>query len=275
MTPSNSATASPVPYRELISRNIGIVSPDEQEAISEAEVLMAGIGAEGGAVATCLVRLGFRHLRIADVDSYDASNLNRQFGAYADTIGMSKVEGLAAELRRINPDVDLREIGEGVTPGNVGDLIEGVDCVVNGMDLFVLDAHRALDAAVREAGLIMVGAASVGLRSDLYAYHPGGMGVAEYIDRTFAAGRFPWIPAEADLPPSTPPDLVRRVIERELPAPVVAPAVFLTGARVATAVLNLIAGRGEPVYVPQYTTVDLSELTATVRQCFPEDGAGS
>jgi len=263
-----------VSYDEIFSRNLGIISREEQDRIASARILLAGIGAEGGATATCLARLGFQRFCLADVDDFDVSNLNRQFGAYTDTIGLPKVQGLAQELRRINPLVEIEEIPEGVTPENAKRLVEDVQCVVNGVDLFALDATRALDQAAREVQLTIVGGASVGFRSDVYAYHPEGVGITQYIEKTLAAGRFPWIPADADLPSSAPAVLVREVIERQIPAPVVAPAVFLTGARVATLILGLLTGRAAPVYVPQYTTMDLMEMSTAVRPCFPEE-AGS
>jgi molybdopterin/thiamine biosynthesis adenylyltransferase len=260
-----------VNYGEMFSRNLGIISREEQDRIASARILLAGIGAEGGATATCLARLGFQRFRLADVDDFDVSNLNRQFGAYTDTVGLPKVQGLAQELRRINPLIQIEEVPEGVTPENAKRLMEDVQCVVNGVDLFALEAAQALDQAAREAKLTIVGGASVGFRSDVYAYHPEGIGIAEYIEKTFAAGRFPWIPADADLPPSASAVLVREVIERQIPAPVVAPAVFLTGARVATLILGLLTGRGAPVYVPQYTTMDLVEMSTAIRPCFPDE----
>ena len=259
-----------IDYDEFVSRNRGLITPEEQECVAEARILMAGIGAEGGATASCLARLGFRRFRLADVDDFEVSNLNRQFGAYADTVGKPKVEGLADELRRINPDMELEQVFDGVTAGNAAALVDGVACILNGIDLFALEAAKALDAAAREAGVVIVGGASVGFRSDLYAYHPERMGIVEYIERTLAAGRFPWVPPPEDLPPSAPPALVERVIRQEIPAPVIAPAVFLTGARAATAVLELVTDRREPLYAPQYSTIDLTEMTATVRHSFPE-----
>ncbi len=270
-TGHNLAQRDGISYDEIVSRNLGILGREDQQCIADARILLAGIGAEGGATATCLARLGFQRFRLADVDNFDVTNLNRQFGAYADTIGMSKVEGLAQELRRINPFVQIEEVPDGVTPENAAELVREVQCVVNGIDLFALEAARALDRAARETRLTIVGGASVGFRSDVYAYNPGGVGVAEYIEKTLAAGRFPWIPPDADLPPSAPPALVREVIDRQIPAPVVAPAVFLTGARVATLIVGLITGRVTPVYVPEYTTMDLMEINTAVRQCFPED----
>ncbi len=260
-----------VSYDNIFSRNLGIISREEQDRIASARILLAGIGAEGGATATCLARLGFQRFRLADVDDFDVSNLNRQFGAYTDTLGLPKVQGLAQELRRINPLIQIEEVPEGVTPENAKRLVEDLQCVVNGVDLFALDAARALDQAAREAQLTIVGGASVGFRSDVYAYHPEGVGIAQYIEKTLAAGRFPWIPADADLPSSAPAVLVREVIEGQIPAPVVAPAVFLTGARVATLILGLLTGRAAPVYVPQYTTMDLMEMSTAVRPCFPEE----
>ena len=47
--------------------------------------------------------------------TFEPSNINRQFAAYVDTLGVNKAEAVAAELRRINPDLSLRTFAEGVT----------------------------------------------------------------------------------------------------------------------------------------------------------------
>ena len=66
-------------YAEMTTRNIGFVSPAEQERLRKATVFVCGTGGMGGACLLALARIGVGHLIIADIDSFDVSNLN-QFG---------------------------------------------------------------------------------------------------------------------------------------------------------------------------------------------------
>ncbi len=74
--------------------------------VQETRIGIAGAGGLGSNCAANLVRIGFRRLTIIDFDTVDPSNLDRQF-FFADQVGMHKVEALAQNLLRINPDLDL------------------------------------------------------------------------------------------------------------------------------------------------------------------------
>jgi len=97
-------------YGELFQRNYGIFSEEEQERIREAEIILTGCGEIGGATAILLARSGAEHLTLADDDSFEISNTNRQAGSYVDTAGRKKVEVLREEIARINPEADVTTI---------------------------------------------------------------------------------------------------------------------------------------------------------------------
>ena len=94
-------------YAEMTTRNIGFVSPAEQERLRNATVFVCGTGGMGGACLLALARIGVGHLIIADIDSFDVSNLNRQVFAFADTIGLHKAEATAMIMNRINSDLQV------------------------------------------------------------------------------------------------------------------------------------------------------------------------
>jgi hypothetical protein len=62
----------------------------------------------GGGANLCrnLVRCGLGHISLVDFDHVEAVNICRQ-EHMADVVGMQKVHALAAELRRINPDLRI------------------------------------------------------------------------------------------------------------------------------------------------------------------------
>jgi molybdopterin/thiamine biosynthesis adenylyltransferase len=131
-------------YEELTSRNIGVVTEDEQERIRALKVAVAGCGTIGAPMASFLARLGVGELRLADPEDFDASNINRQFGAYVDTVGVNKAEAVAAEVRRINPEVTVRTFPGGVAADSMAALLDGVDVVIDGLEFFALEIEMLL-----------------------------------------------------------------------------------------------------------------------------------
>lgn len=94
---------------------------------------IAGVGGIGSNVAVNLVRSGITWLRLIDFDRVDRSNLNRQF-YFHDQTGRLKVEALAENLRRINPDLTLECVCETVTNANCRQLLADCDIIVEGFD---------------------------------------------------------------------------------------------------------------------------------------------
>lgn len=74
--------------------------------LAASRVAIAGLGGLGSHIAVALVRSGVGMLHLIDYDQVALGNLNRQ--AYKlKHVGMPKTEALAAELREINPYVQL------------------------------------------------------------------------------------------------------------------------------------------------------------------------
>jgi sulfur carrier protein ThiS adenylyltransferase len=74
--------------------------------LDTSSVGIAGAGGIGSNVAALLVRAGMGRLVIADFDSVELHNLNRQF-FFRDQIGYPKVEALKYNLQLINPDAEI------------------------------------------------------------------------------------------------------------------------------------------------------------------------
>ena len=140
-------------YDELTQRNIGVFTPEEQARVRSLVVAIAGCGAIGAPVAHFLARLGVGELRLADPEEFEASNVNRQFAAYVDTIGVNKAEAVAAEVARINPGILVRTFPDGVGPSSIAAFLDGAHVVVDGMEFFELDAELLLHREARRRGL--------------------------------------------------------------------------------------------------------------------------
>ena len=108
-------------------------SPEQIKQLASVRVGIAGAGGLGSNVAVHLVRTGIRRLVVADFDQVAPSNLNRQF-YFADQVGLKKVTALEANLRRIDPDVDLQMVDCRLDADNVGRIFDRCAIVVEALD---------------------------------------------------------------------------------------------------------------------------------------------
>lgn len=169
-------------YEEAFCRNLGLVTEAEQSRLREARIAIVGMGGVGGIHLATLARLGIGHFNISDLDTFAVANFNRQYGARVDTIGRAKVEVMAQEARRINPEVDLRMFAEGVQPESVDDFLEGVDVLIDGIDYFAIQMRRRLYRRAAERGIPAVMAGPMGFGTSWLVFTPNGMSFDRYFD---------------------------------------------------------------------------------------------
>src|SRR5665213_2462436 len=167
-------------YEEAFSRNVGWVTHSEQQTLRRRRVAVAGMGGVGGVHVLTLARLGIGAFTLADFDTFDLANFNRQAGAFISTIGSPKVQVIADMARDINPEVDLRMVTQGVTAANLDDFLAGVDLYVDGLDFFAFDARRATFATCARLGVPAVTAAPMGMGAAVLSFLPGRMTFEEY-----------------------------------------------------------------------------------------------
>lgn len=175
----------PEGYRaEAFSRNIGILTPEEQEKLLGSRVAIAGVGGVGGVHLITLVRQGVGCFHLADFDRFEAANVNRQYGARVPDFGRHKLEVMVEEALRINPYLEIKPFPQGVTYENVDDFLDGVDVVLDGLDFFNFDMRRHLFNRSREKGIYVVTAAPLGFSSAVLVFSPakGAMTFDEYFD---------------------------------------------------------------------------------------------
>ena len=167
-------------YNGAFSRNIGWVTEAEQARLRQTHVAIGGLGGVGGVHLLTLARLGVGKFSIADFDTFDIVNFNRQVGAMVSTIGRPKIDVLSEMLKDINPEVELRVFPEGVQENNLDAFLEGVDVYVDGLDFFVFEARRATFKACEKKRIPAVTAAPLGLGTALLVFAPGGMSFEDY-----------------------------------------------------------------------------------------------
>ena len=79
-------------------------------ALSNARVIIFGVGGVGSWCAESLVRSGIRSITIVDSDRVCITNINRQLMATLSTVGMVKVDALKERLLAINPKAEITAV---------------------------------------------------------------------------------------------------------------------------------------------------------------------
>ncbi len=121
-------------YQNLVARNAGLISPQQQNTIRKARILVAGCGSIGGSVIEPLVRIGAENIMIAEPDVYDFHNLNRQNASLGD-IDINKGIALQRRMTQINPHAIIKVETRGVQIDNVDELVSGADIIFDGIDM--------------------------------------------------------------------------------------------------------------------------------------------
>ncbi len=131
-------------YEEIFSRNIGVISRDEQEKLKHGRVTVVGAGGVGGIALIQLARMGVGQIHVIDRDVFEASNLNRQMLSTLSRLNNSKAESARETLKDINPEIEVRITKQFVTEDNAGELLKDTDVIIDATDHLVarLIIHR-------------------------------------------------------------------------------------------------------------------------------------
>ena len=131
-------SAETIDFNERYSRHLLLpeVGVEGQRRLEGSRVLMIGAGGLGSPAAFYLAAAGVGHLRIADDDVVDRSNLQRQILHAEARIGEPKVASAQATLGALNPRTQVEAVQVRVTSDNIERLLDGVDVVLDGADNF-------------------------------------------------------------------------------------------------------------------------------------------
>jgi molybdopterin/thiamine biosynthesis adenylyltransferase len=195
-----------------------------QEKLLASKVLIVGMGGLGCPVALYLAAAGVGELRLADGDSVDLSNLQRQIAHTESDLGRRKVDSAAASIAALNSATRVHCIAQHLQGQALSEQVAGVDLVVDATDNF--STRLAINLACIEQGRPLVSGAAI--RSE---------GQVTVIDS--AAGTpcyhciYPQVQADEDLSCSD--------------SGVLAPMVGVIGCLQALEAVKLLANYGEPL----------------------------
>ncbi|UCE29490.1 MAG: HesA/MoeB/ThiF family protein [Candidatus Bathyarchaeota archaeon] len=117
--------------RQVVMSELG---REGQERLSRSKVAVIGLGGLGSAATQYLALAGVGYLRLVDQDTVELDNLHRQVLYSLEDLRFPKVESALRRVEETNPEIHVEPIPENVRKSNIDKILEGVDCVVDGLD---------------------------------------------------------------------------------------------------------------------------------------------
>ncbi len=167
-------------YDLAFSRNIGWVTDAEQQVLKRKRIAIAGLGGVGGEHLITLVRLGITKFNLSDFDEFGCENTNRQAGANVNTYNHKKLDTMVDMALAINPELEITTFPDGINADNTDDFLKDVDCYVDSLDFFALEARRRVFRLCSEKGIPATTAAPIGMGTAYLNFLPGKMTFEEY-----------------------------------------------------------------------------------------------
>jgi molybdopterin/thiamine biosynthesis adenylyltransferase len=201
------------PSSPELSRSYGFWNEEEQQALLDSHVAIAGVGGDGFQLGVKLARMGVQSFSVADPEVFEPENANRVPGAARSTYGSNKAEVFREEVLDINKDAQVRVFTEGVTPGNVQEFMQDATLVLDESELTHLELGAMISDETRRQKiptlLVMnVGFAAIVTSFDPESKHsfrrmmgiPEDMPLDEVAERTVDFTRcLPYVPSYTDL----------------------------------------------------------------------------
>lgn len=154
--------------RQLILPEVGGAG---QKKLANAGVLLVGAGGLGSPAALYLAAAGVGTLVLADGDTVDLSNLQRQILHFTSDVGKAKVRSAREKLLDLNPGVKILGKKTRFTPSSAGRLMAGCDLVLDGSDNF--ETRYAVNAACVAQGVPLVWGAVLRWEGQIMSVVPG------------------------------------------------------------------------------------------------------
>lgn len=142
-----------------------------QQRLLDARMLIIGLGGLGCPVAMYLAAAGVGHLVLADFDTVDLSNLQRQIAHTTDRVGSSKVASAQVALAALNPGTRVTCIAESMSEADLKREITAADVVLDCTDNFAI--RFSVNKLCVKHTTPLVSGAAIRLEGQVMVYDPG------------------------------------------------------------------------------------------------------
>jgi molybdopterin-synthase adenylyltransferase len=119
--------------RHIILKEVG---GKGQKKLLNSKVLIIGAGGLGAPIALYMAAAGIGTIGIADADSVDLSNLQRQVIHFTPDIGKPKVQSAKEKMLAINPEITVNTYETWINAANIRGILADYDFVIDGTDNF-------------------------------------------------------------------------------------------------------------------------------------------
>ncbi len=150
---------------------LGEVGGTGQARLRAARVLIVGAGGLGSPLALYLAAAGIGTIGIADDDTVELSNLQRQIAHTTAGLDTPKTSSAAAAAAALNPLVRIVQHNMHVTAHNAPALLAQYEIICDGTDNFA--ARYALADAAWRAGKTLISAAILRFEGQMSTFRPG------------------------------------------------------------------------------------------------------
>ncbi len=251
-------------YNQLFDRNLGVFTHDETKVLRNLTIAVVGVGGLGGAIAFLLARLGVKKMHIADPEDFEPSNINRQYGAYIDTLGKNKAEAVRKEILRINPKLHVNTWPEKISVRNIDDFLTGVDVIFDCLEFFELKTQLLVHQNAKKRKVwIFTSQGAIDIVS-FTAFNPNGKTLVNLVgrDNDFDIRKaieifFPILPSQA-----TPKKLSQIFNGERLHIPSHATMHPVASGLLVEEMINVIVRKNKPIFeAPNCLILDMTKIT--------------
>ncbi|GAB3244980.1 HesA/MoeB/ThiF family protein [Chitinimonas naiadis] len=153
--------------RHILLDEVGI---EGQRKLAAATVLIVGLGGLGSPAALYLASAGVGRLLLADADTVELTNLQRQIVHRQDSLGLSKVDSARRTLASINSLVVVEALAERLEGDALQAAVAQADVVLDCSDNF--PTRHAVNRACVAAGKPLVSGAAVRFDGQFAVFDP-------------------------------------------------------------------------------------------------------
>ncbi len=149
-------------------------SSKEQNMLLNSKVAVVGVGGLGTISSIYLALAGVGKLILIDQDTVELKNLHRQILYKTSDLNYPKAEIASNQLEKMNPLIETQAVSENINSRNVEELLEGVNCVVDGLDN--MSTRYLINRTCVKMKIPYVFGAAIGLEGNLSVFSPPDTG---------------------------------------------------------------------------------------------------